>query len=94
MLNLQWEQDAAIKPLRAYNSIELFAGAGGLAIGLEQAGFHAVALNEIDKAACQTLRLNRPHWKVLEGDIQGMDFSEYQSIDFVLLTLIKLKNIH
>ncbi len=83
MLHSQWEQETAIKPLRPYNSIELFAGAGGLAIGLEQAGFKAVALNEIDKAACQTLRLNRPHWNVLEGDIQGIDFKTYQNIDFV-----------
>lgn len=49
--------------------IELFAGAGGLALGLEQAGFDEVALVEIDKVACQTLRLNRPHWNIIEDDI-------------------------
>ena len=41
-------------------SIELCAGAGGQALGLERAGFEHVALIEIDAAACQTLRYNRP----------------------------------
>src|SRR5690606_24274585 len=36
------------------------------------------ALNEIDKHACQTLRDNRPHWNVLEGDIKDFDFSKYK----------------
>ncbi|MBQ8206740.1 MAG: DNA (cytosine-5-)-methyltransferase [Bacilli bacterium] len=49
--------------------IELFAGAGGLALGLEQAGFEAVALVEIDKTACETLRINRPNWNVVQEDI-------------------------
>ncbi|HPB03204.1 MAG TPA: DNA cytosine methyltransferase, partial [Bacteroidales bacterium] len=45
-----------------YTVIELFAGAGGLAVGMEKAGLKCVALNEIDKWACQTLRENRPKW--------------------------------
>ena len=49
--------------------VELFAGAGGLALGLEKSGFEAIALNEIDAKACATLRLNRPQWNVLEQDI-------------------------
>jgi DNA (cytosine-5)-methyltransferase 1 len=49
--------------------IELFAGAGGLALGLEQACFDEVALIEIDKTACETLKLNRPKWNVLNEDI-------------------------
>ncbi len=60
-----------------YKVLELFAGAGGLAIGMEKAGLKCVALNEIDKWACQTLRNNRPNWKVLEGDIKTFDFAEY-----------------
>ena len=59
--------------------LELFAGAGGLAIGLEKAGLKCVALNEIDKWACNTLRNNRPNWNVLEGDIQSFDFLKYRN---------------
>ncbi|MDQ7074954.1 MAG: DNA (cytosine-5-)-methyltransferase [Gammaproteobacteria bacterium] len=69
--------------MRAYRSIELFAGAGGLAIGLEKAGFQAVVLNEIDKHACATLRKNRPDWNVIEGDVVDIDFTRYQNIDFI-----------
>lgn len=54
---------------RPYTCVELFAGAGGLALGLEQAGFEDVGLIEWDKYACDTLRLNRPNWNVIQGDI-------------------------
>ena len=64
-------------------SIELFAGAGGLAIGLEQAGFNAIALNELDKHACNTLRKNRGHWNVIEDDIKNIDFTLFNGVDFV-----------
>ena len=71
-------------PERDYTVLELFAGAGGLAIGLEKAGLKCVALNEIDKWACQTLKENRPNWKVYEGDIKNYDFSHYHNqIDVV-----------
>ena len=66
-----------VEPENEYKVLELFAGAGGLAVGMEKAGLKCVALNEIDKWACQTLRNNRPNWKVLEGDIKVYDFSEY-----------------
>ena len=49
--------------------IELFAGAGGLALGLELAGFEKIGLLEIDKTACETLRINRHKWNVIEDDI-------------------------
>jgi DNA (cytosine-5)-methyltransferase 1 len=49
--------------------VEICAGAGGQALGLERAGFdHALAV-ELDAAACATLRTNRPGWKVAEGDV-------------------------
>ena len=50
-------------------SIELFAGAGGLALGLEQAGFEHLGLVEFNKYAADTLIANRPRWKVLCEDI-------------------------
>src|SRR3989339_33541 len=49
-----------------YTAIELFAGAGGTALGMENAGIKHVLLNENDKHACETLRLNKPGWCVLE----------------------------
>lgn len=68
-----------VEPQQNYSVLELFAGAGGLAIGLEKAGLKCVALNEIDKWACRTLINNRPHWNVLEGDIKDFDFLEYHN---------------
>jgi len=67
-----------VKPKRQYRVLELFAGAGGLAVGLEKSGIKCVAVNEIDKWACKTLRHNRPDWNVLEGDIKDFDFRKYQ----------------
>jgi len=51
-------------------SVELCAGAGGQALGLENAGFAHSALVEIDKHCCNTLRHNRPEWNVLEEDMR------------------------
>lgn len=68
-----------IEPHNEYTVLELFAGAGGLAVGIEKAGLKCVALNEIDKWACSTLRKNRPNWNVLEGDIKSFSFEEYEN---------------
>jgi DNA (cytosine-5)-methyltransferase 1 len=68
-----------VEPDHQYTVLELFAGAGGLAVGMEKAGLKCVALNEIDKWACNTLRKNRPNWNVLEGDIKSFDFTEYEN---------------
>ena len=62
--------------------IELFAGAGGLALGLERAGIESIALNELDRDACETLRRNRS-WNILQGDIRTMSFSHYRGVDLV-----------
>lgn len=73
-----------VKPLKNYTCIELFAGAGGLALGLEKAGIKSVALNEIDKWASETLRENRPDWNILEGDIKNYNFSDFKNkVDIV-----------
>ncbi len=64
--------------MRKISSLELFAGCGGLAIGLEKAGFHHVLLNEFDKNAATTLKTNRPEWNVLLQDIHQADFTQYK----------------
>jgi len=77
--NIEEETDNFEKPLKDYKVLELFAGAGGLAIGLEKSGIKCAGLNEIDKWACSTLRKNRPDWNVLEGDIKSFDFKKYNN---------------
>ena len=64
-------------------SIELCAGAGGKALGLEQAGFDHECLVEIDPHACNTLRLNRPNWNVCEADLRTFNASAYRGVDLV-----------
>ncbi|GAA3811309.1 DNA cytosine methyltransferase [Amycolatopsis tucumanensis] len=55
--------------MNTFDVVEICAGAGGQALGLEKAGFeHALAV-ELDNNACNTLRANRPSWKVVEGDV-------------------------
>jgi len=66
-----------------YKSIEICAGAGGQAIGLEQAGFEHLALIEIEPLACQTLKKNRPNWNVIEGDIKKFSSTKYNGIDLL-----------
>lgn len=59
-----------IKANRDYKVLELFAGAGGLGLGLEYAGFKSIGNVEKDKHACNTLRKNRPNWNIIEEDIE------------------------
>lgn len=59
-------------------SIEICAGAGGQALGLEQAGFDHTALVEIEKPACETLRANRPEWNVVEGDVHEFSAAPFK----------------
>lgn len=69
--------------MRNFHSLELCAGAGGQAIGLETAGFDHSALVELEPAACATLRLNRPTWNVCEGDLREFSGAAYKSIDLI-----------
>lgn len=63
--------------------LEICAGAGGQAIGLEQAGFkHSLAV-EIDKDAAATLKLNRPHWEVVGGDVKDLDATKWRGVSLV-----------
>jgi DNA (cytosine-5)-methyltransferase 1 len=64
-------------------AVEICAGAGGQALGLERAGFEHALVVELDPTACETLRVNRPAWKVAEGDAadrQVWDPKDYQGI--------------
>lgn len=63
--------------------LEICAGAGGQALGLEQAGYRHVGLVEIDPNACNTLRYNRPTWKVIEADIREFDGMPYKGVDLL-----------
>ena len=67
-----------------YTTIELFAGAGGLALGVERAGFNTIGLIEFDKDAADTLKKNRPNWNVINDDIANiscLDLEEYFGIE-------------
>ena len=71
------------RPTKTITSvIELFAGAGGLALGLEKAGLKNTALVEIDKDAVATLKHNRPKWNVIHSDVSQVSF-ENMSADVV-----------
>lgn len=84
MFNTKWDKEKEVRPSQQYSCIELFAGAGGLALGLEKAGLHTRMLNEIDRHACATLRHNRPEWNVIEGDVSNVEFSKYNGTIDVL----------
>ena len=63
--------------------LELCAGGGGAALGLERAGFCHVALIDNNPHACATLRTNRPYWNVIEGDIRQAESSPWRDIDLL-----------
>lgn len=67
---------------RRFSSLEICAGAGGQAIGLERAGFIHLALVEIEQRACETLRLNRPHWNVIGPPVQEGDVRTFSARPF------------
>lgn len=64
-------------------SLELCAGGGGQALGLEQAGFNHQGLVEIERQYCDTLRFNRPHWQVFEQDLESFDGAPFKGIDLL-----------
>ena len=65
-------------------SLEICAGAGGQALGLEQAGFAHEGVVELDAVACETLRLNRgAEWKIIEGDLADVDGRAFRYIDLL-----------
>lgn len=79
MLSSNWDNEIKTKPIKDFTCLELFAGAGGLAIGMEKAGFKTQMLNDVDHYACQTLKHNRPDWNIVEGDVSQIDFEPYKN---------------
>lgn len=71
-------------PPHGLTCIELFSGAGGMALGFENSGFETVQLVEWDKDAVATLRQNRPEWDVVHADVAKVDFKQHHNqIDVV-----------
>ena len=77
-----YERDAQLSGAQL-TTLEVCAGGGGQALGLEGAGIEHVALVEINKAACDTLRLNRPAWNVIQEDLNEFDGSKFRGVDLV-----------
>lgn len=65
------------------STLELCAGGGGQALGLEGAGIEHAGLVELDPHACSTLRLNRPEWNVIEGDLNRFDGAAFKGVDII-----------
>ncbi len=63
--------------------MEICAGVGGQALGLEQAGFGHEAVVDVDSDACATLRRNRPAWKVIEDDVGTLDGRAFAGVDLL-----------
>jgi len=65
----------------SFSVLELCAGGGGQALGLEMAGFHHAAAVEYEPQFCTTLRKNRPYWNVIQQDIRNLRHQDFTGID-------------
>ncbi|WP_328669315.1 DNA cytosine methyltransferase [Streptomyces sp. NBC_00328] len=75
--------------------VDVCSGAGGLALGLERAGFVPRLLLDIEQYACDTLKVNRPHWKVLNADLldfDPMDHPEVYDVDLLAAGLPRVQS--
>lgn len=63
--------------------LEICAGAGGQALGLDMAGFNHIALVEYEKEYCEVLRTNRPGWNVICTDVHNFDGTKYKGVDLL-----------
>lgn len=75
---MEFTEDAPSVEEKKFSTIELFAGAGGLALGIEEAGFQTLGLVEFDKDAADTLKCNRPKWRVICDDIANISCLDLQ----------------
>jgi DNA (cytosine-5)-methyltransferase 1 len=67
----------------SFTVLELCAGGGGQALGLEMAGFHHIAAVECEPQYCTTLRKNRPHWNVVQQDIRHLRHQDFTGVDLI-----------
>ncbi|MGN6386744.1 MAG: DNA cytosine methyltransferase, partial [Verrucomicrobiota bacterium] len=67
----------------SFTVLELCAGGGGQALGLELAGFESVGAVELEPLACETLRLNRPDWSVIQQDIRSFSGKSFRGVDLL-----------
>ncbi len=74
---------SSAKKRSGLTTVELCAGAGGQALGFDQAGIDHVCLVELDTHACSTLRSNRPRWNVVQQDLNKFDGREFRGVDIV-----------
>ena len=78
ILNTNWDKEYNTKPDKDYKLVELFSGAGGLAIGMHKAGFDTVFLNDFDKDSCDTIQRNK-NWRVKHDDISNLSFKRFKN---------------
>ncbi|WP_327259231.1 MULTISPECIES: DNA cytosine methyltransferase [unclassified Streptomyces] len=81
--------------MSGFRFVDVCAGAGGLALGLEQAGFEPVLLLDNKPVACETLRVNRPTWKVLQMDLLDFipdEYPETYDVDLLSAGLPRVKS--
>jgi DNA (cytosine-5)-methyltransferase 1 len=76
-------RDPAGNTTSGLTALELCAGAGGQALGFEQAGIGHSGLVELDRHACATLRLNRPEWNVIEQDLSSFSGTSLKGVDII-----------
>lgn len=67
----------------SFSALELCAGGGGQALGLEKAGFRCAAAVEIDAWACATLRQNRPDWQIVQADVREISGTNFKGVDLL-----------
>lgn len=71
-------------PNHSLSAIDLFAGAGGLSLGLSQAGWKIEAAVEFDSYAAATHARNMPQTPVYSCDVREIDFREFRGVDLVV----------
>jgi DNA (cytosine-5)-methyltransferase 1 len=69
--------------MRRLTVLELCTGGGGQALGLEMAGIDCVGAVELEPRACETLKMNRPNWNILQADLRDFDARDFSGVDVV-----------